>query len=95
MHDPHPPGHIFNILTNNNNHTKASIPFLYLLVCFSKPSRSNETIASFSTRNCCLVALRTALIDTAVDLRKAPATENCVYALKFIPCYLIQFNNIS
>lgn len=32
MHGFHPPGHIFNIMTNNNIHSKASIPLLYLVL---------------------------------------------------------------
>lgn len=79
MYGLRPLGQMFNILTDNNMHTKASLVFLYL-VSFSKPGRSDETIASFSTRSRCLVALRTALIDTAVDLRGVPAIANRIFA---------------
>jgi hypothetical protein len=39
MHDHHPPAHIFNIMTINNIHTKASNPFVYVvLTVFPSPA---------------------------------------------------------
>jgi len=43
-------------------------PLLLYELFFSTSGHSNETIASCSTDVSCMVALQTALIDTAVDL---------------------------